>query len=91
MPIAEIPILTAIVSAFVVFAVVLAWGEYQTRHISRRDQRAPRKSDREQNRLPKDTGQGAGRRGAVNAVGDAMNEATNWTPPRADHTTAHFG
>ena len=28
-------IVAAIVAAFIIFAVVLAWGEYQTRHLSR--------------------------------------------------------
>ncbi len=33
MPILSAIILTAIVCAFIAFAVVLAWGEYQTRNI----------------------------------------------------------
>ncbi|MGO9702881.1 MAG: hypothetical protein ACLPX7_26900 [Xanthobacteraceae bacterium] len=33
MPITDALILAAIVAAFVGFGVVLAWGEYQTRHI----------------------------------------------------------
>jgi len=33
MPITDVLILTAIVAAFVGFGVILAWGEYQTRHI----------------------------------------------------------
>ncbi len=33
MPITDAVILTAIVAAFVAFGVILAWGEYQTRHI----------------------------------------------------------
>lgn len=33
MPITSIIILAAIVSAFMVFAAVLAWGERQTRHL----------------------------------------------------------
>jgi hypothetical protein len=35
MPITDAVIVAAIVAAFIVFAVVLAWGEYQTRHRSR--------------------------------------------------------
>jgi len=35
MPITDAVIVAAIVAAFIVFAVVLAWGEYQTRHLSR--------------------------------------------------------
>ena len=33
MPITDALVLTAIVAAFVAFGVVLAWGQYQTRHI----------------------------------------------------------
>ena len=35
MPITDAVIVAAIVAALIVFAVVLAWGEYQTRHLSR--------------------------------------------------------
>ena len=35
MPIANMLILSGIVLAFVFFAAVLAWGDYQTRHLSR--------------------------------------------------------
>ena len=35
MPITSVVILAGIIFAFIVFAVVLAWGEYQTRHIGR--------------------------------------------------------
>ncbi len=35
MPITDAVIVAAIVAAFIVFAVVLAWGEYQTRHLRR--------------------------------------------------------
>jgi hypothetical protein len=35
MPITDAIIVAAIVAAFIIFAVVLAWGEYQTRHLSR--------------------------------------------------------
>ncbi len=34
MPITSILILIAIVSAFMLFGVVLAWGEYQTSHLT---------------------------------------------------------
>jgi uncharacterized protein HemX len=33
---AQIVSLSVIVAAFVLFAAVLAWGDYQTRHITRR-------------------------------------------------------
>ncbi len=35
MPVTDAIIVAAIVAAFIVFAVVLAWGEYQTRQLSR--------------------------------------------------------
>ena len=35
MPIADVIIIAIILFAFVVFAVVLAWGDYQTRDIAR--------------------------------------------------------
>jgi hypothetical protein len=44
MPITSIIILATIVSAFVVFAAVLAWGERQTRHLGR--QNIAQRSDR---------------------------------------------
>jgi hypothetical protein len=37
MPITDAIIIAAIVAAFIVFGMVLAWGEYQTRHLSRPD------------------------------------------------------
>jgi hypothetical protein len=40
MPITTIIILSAIVAAFVLFGVVLAWGEMQTRNLGRDQQRA---------------------------------------------------
>jgi hypothetical protein len=40
MPITTIIILSAIVAVFAVFGVVLAWGEMQTRHLGRNQQRA---------------------------------------------------
>lgn len=40
MPITTIIILAAIVVAFALFGVVLAWGETQTRHLNRDQQRA---------------------------------------------------
>jgi len=40
MPITTIIILAAIVSAFLLFGAVLAWGEMQTRHLGRDQQRA---------------------------------------------------
>jgi uncharacterized membrane protein YozB (DUF420 family) len=40
MPITTIIILSAIVVAFALFGVVLAWGETQTRHLNRDQQRA---------------------------------------------------
>ena len=35
MPITDIVVVCAIISAFVIFAVALAWGDYQTRDIAR--------------------------------------------------------
>jgi len=35
MPLSDIIMLTAIVGAFLLFGVVLAWGEYQTRNFKR--------------------------------------------------------
>jgi multisubunit Na+/H+ antiporter MnhC subunit len=35
MPFIEILVLTGIVTAFAVFGLVLAWGDYQTRHLPR--------------------------------------------------------
>ena len=43
MPIMTIIILSAIVAAFALFGVVLAWGEMQTRHLGR-DQQSARKA-----------------------------------------------
>jgi uncharacterized membrane protein YozB (DUF420 family) len=40
MPITTIIILAAIVAVFALFGVVLAWGEMQTRHLGRDQQRA---------------------------------------------------
>jgi hypothetical protein len=40
MPITTIIILAAIVAVFALFGVVLAWGEMQTRHLGREQQRA---------------------------------------------------
>ena len=34
MPVTDAIIIAAIVAAFVIFAMVLAWGEYQTRHLN---------------------------------------------------------
>jgi hypothetical protein len=39
-PITTIIILSAIVAAFALFGVVLAWGEMQTRHLGCEEQRA---------------------------------------------------
>ena len=33
MPLTSILILAGIVAAFMIFGIVLAWGEYQTRHL----------------------------------------------------------
>jgi len=35
MPITDIVIVSIIVSAFAIFAIALAWGDYQTREIAR--------------------------------------------------------
>jgi uncharacterized membrane protein YozB (DUF420 family) len=40
MPITTVIILSAIVAVFALFGVVLAWGEMQTRHLGRDQQRA---------------------------------------------------
>jgi uncharacterized membrane protein YozB (DUF420 family) len=40
MPITTVIILAAIVAVFALFGVVLAWGEMQTRHLGREQQRA---------------------------------------------------
>ena len=37
--------LSAIVGAFVLFAVVLAWGDYQTRHITHQDKKQSARRD----------------------------------------------
>lgn len=39
MPIANILFLAGTIAAFAVFAAVLAWGEYQTRHLDRHCER----------------------------------------------------
>jgi hypothetical protein len=39
MPATNVLFLTGIIAAFAVFALVLAWGEYQTRHLDCRAQR----------------------------------------------------
>jgi hypothetical protein len=44
MAITSIVILVAIVSAFMLFGAVLAWGEYQTRHLTRSAPRGSAKS-----------------------------------------------
>ncbi len=40
--------LSAIVGAFVLFAVVLAWGDYQTRHITHQDKKQSARRDTQQ-------------------------------------------
>lgn len=49
MPFTSIIILTGIVCAFVTFGLALAWGQHQTRHLSRRraaaEPQAPRAQD----------------------------------------------
>lgn len=49
MPITSMLVLAAIVFAFVVFGALLAWGEYQTRHLSsdtgKRDQETHESND----------------------------------------------
>ena len=44
MAMTRILILTTIVAAFVLFGIVLAWGEYQTRHLVR-DRKQGREKD----------------------------------------------
>lgn len=38
MPLSDMLMLTAIVSAFTVFGLVLAWGDHRTRHLDRHHQ-----------------------------------------------------
>lgn len=46
MPLIEILVLTGIVAAFAAFGIVLAWGDYQTRHLPRmRADAEPRAQD----------------------------------------------
>ena len=45
MPMTSIFILIAIVAAFAVFGIVLAWGEYQTRHLVRELKQGREKGD----------------------------------------------
>jgi hypothetical protein len=40
MPVTTIIILSAIIVAFLLFGAILAWGEMQTRHLGREQQRA---------------------------------------------------
>ena len=46
MPLSNIVILTAMVSAFIVFGLALAWGEHRTRHLTRRPTLAVRERSR---------------------------------------------
>jgi len=52
MPLTSVLILSAIVLAFVVFAVVLAWGEHQTRHWRQSDQAVPENEPKKPEQLP---------------------------------------
>ena len=65
MPITTIIILSAIVAVFAVFGVVLTWGEMQTRHLGRDQQRA-RKTEQAANavRVIQAKAQNAGARSA---------------------------
>ena len=62
MPLASAITLVAIIAAFVIFAVVLAWGEYQTRGLSRGAKPAGRP-----------TGQGRVRGAAAGKVSEPAN------------------
>jgi len=47
MPLGSIIALSAIVAAFLLFAVVLAWVDHWTRDFSRREERSPGQKDRQ--------------------------------------------
>ena len=52
MPISTIVVLAGIISAFVVFGLTLAWGDYQTRNLPR-DRNEPDGAAGEHNELKK--------------------------------------
>ena len=52
MPISTILVLIGIVSAFVIFAFTLAWGDYQTRHLAR-DRKQPEAAAEDQHEFQK--------------------------------------
>jgi len=65
MPITTIIILCAIVAAFLLFGAVLAWGEMQTRHLGRDQQRARKTAQAAESvRVIQANAQGAGARSA---------------------------
>lgn len=51
MPFSSIIALSSIVAAFLLFAVVLAWAEYQTRHL-------PTSGTKDEKPMPRQQGQG---------------------------------
>jgi hypothetical protein len=88
MPLTTILILTTVVAMFIAFGAVLAWAEYQTRGIGHRP---PAASDGQAN-VVKMAAHPPVRDSAALAGGNKTpNEATNWRPPGADQTSAHFG
>jgi cell division protein FtsL len=48
MPSSSIIFLGGIIAAFVLFAVVLAWVDHQTRNLSRREEELPPQKDRQE-------------------------------------------
>jgi hypothetical protein len=89
MPIIDILILAVIVSMFLVFGTVLAWGEYQTRNISHLDRWISQKSGRQQAGSSQAAARDAG--DAVTPATGATRETAARAPTRAERTTAHFG
>lgn len=45
MPVTDAFILATIIFAFIAFGAVLAWGEYQTRHVRKSDLQSPENAE----------------------------------------------
>jgi hypothetical protein len=89
MPIANMLILTGIVLAFVFFAAILAWGDYQTRLVNRDLGQEARASA--QIRSLKQAAQDVGRRAPATA-GGATQETAQYSPqPGIDRTINQSG
>lgn len=91
MPIPDILFLVGITSAFTIFAMVLAWGQFQTRS-GHRDQRdgqevAPGVVIRLQQQIARDVGQKV----SVIAGDNATPNVANWIPPKSNVTTSRLG